>query len=147
MSRGRRVDTTSRPRARSSLTTGTATKTAIYAALIVWTLSVLFPIYWTVTTSIKPKEANDIRDRRPLPWVDFQPNWKGWIPWTSLSNTGLERTQLFFKHFAEYRDRLAERPLLGDRFSARSPHMDWLGSRIASDRGETMTFRSGSSPS
>jgi multiple sugar transport system permease protein len=48
----------------------------IYAALLFWALISLFPIYWTVTTSFKT--AVDVTQGHLLPWVDFQPDWKGW---------------------------------------------------------------------
>ena len=49
---------------------------AIYAALLFWTFVCLFPIYWTVTTSFK--SAIDVTQGHLIPWVDFQPDWKGW---------------------------------------------------------------------
>jgi multiple sugar transport system permease protein len=49
---------------------------AIYAALLFWTFICLFPIYWTVTTSFK--SAIDVTQGHLIPWVDFQPDWKGW---------------------------------------------------------------------
>jgi multiple sugar transport system permease protein len=48
----------------------------IYAALLFWTFICLFPIYWTVTTSFK--SAVDVTQAHLIPWVDFQPDWKGW---------------------------------------------------------------------
>lgn len=48
----------------------------IYAALLFWTFISLFPIYWTVTTSFKV--AVDVTQGRLIPWVDYEPNWKGW---------------------------------------------------------------------
>ena len=51
-------------------------KTVIYAVLLAWTFVCLFPIFWTVTTAFK--EANDIYDGDLVPWVQFEPNWKGW---------------------------------------------------------------------
>lgn len=52
---------------------------AIYIGLLLWTIVFLFPLYWTVTTSIKPKEAV-IQGPKYIPWVDFQPNNAGWYP-------------------------------------------------------------------
>ncbi|MFN8593438.1 MAG: carbohydrate ABC transporter permease [Thermomicrobiales bacterium] len=52
---------------------------AIYVGLILWAIICLFPIYWTLTTSIKPKEAV-IQGPKYAPYVDFQPNDKGWYP-------------------------------------------------------------------
>ena len=48
----------------------------IYAALIFWAFVCLFPIYWTVTTAFK--SATDVTQGHLLPWLDFQPDWKGW---------------------------------------------------------------------
>src|ERR1700750_2142933 len=51
-------------------------RTLIYAALIFWAFVSLFPVYWTVTTSFKV--AVDVTHGHLIPWVDFQPDWKGW---------------------------------------------------------------------
>jgi multiple sugar transport system permease protein len=51
-------------------------KTVIYAVLLAWTFVCLFPIYWTVSTAFK--EATDIYDGDLVPWLQFEPNWKGW---------------------------------------------------------------------
>jgi multiple sugar transport system permease protein len=48
----------------------------IYAALLLWAFICLFPIYWTVSTSFKT--AVDVTRGHLIPWVDFQPDWKGW---------------------------------------------------------------------
>jgi multiple sugar transport system permease protein len=48
----------------------------VYAALIAWTCVCLFPLYWTVTTSFK--SARDVTQGHMIPWIDFQPSWKGW---------------------------------------------------------------------
>lgn len=48
----------------------------IYAALLSWAFICLFPIYWTVTTSFK--SAIDVTQGHLIPWIDFQPDWKGW---------------------------------------------------------------------
>jgi multiple sugar transport system permease protein len=48
----------------------------IYAALLFWTFICLFPIYWTVTTSFKV--AVDITQQHVIPWLQYQPDWKGW---------------------------------------------------------------------
>jgi multiple sugar transport system permease protein len=48
----------------------------IYGALVFWTFVCLFPIYWTVTTSFK--SALDVTQGHLVPWLDFQPDWKGW---------------------------------------------------------------------
>src|SRR5262245_30776292 len=51
-------------------------KAIIYFFLIMWSIVCLFPIYWTVTTSFKA--AKDIYQREIIPWLQFQPIWKGW---------------------------------------------------------------------
>ena len=53
-----------------------AGRTAIYGILALWTLICLFPIYWTITTSFKM--APDVMQGHMVPFVDFQPKWKGW---------------------------------------------------------------------
>jgi len=49
---------------------------ALYATLIFWAFICLFPIYWTITTSFKL--APDVMQGNMIPWVDYQPQWKGW---------------------------------------------------------------------
>lgn len=53
-----------------------AGKFGIYFALVVWAFVSLFPVYWTITTSMKV--AKDVQLGHMIPWVDFQPNWLGW---------------------------------------------------------------------
>jgi multiple sugar transport system permease protein len=48
----------------------------IYAALVTWAFVSLFPIYWTLTTTMKV--AKDVQLGHLIPWVDFQPSWLGW---------------------------------------------------------------------
>jgi multiple sugar transport system permease protein len=48
----------------------------IYGALVFWTIVALFPIYWTLSTSVK--SAVDITQGHLWPWLTFQPDWKGW---------------------------------------------------------------------
>jgi multiple sugar transport system permease protein len=48
----------------------------IYAALAIWTIICLFPIYWTLSTSFKV--AKDVQKGAIVPWVGYEPNWKGW---------------------------------------------------------------------
>ena len=48
----------------------------IYAALLLWAFVCLFPIYWTISTSFK--SALDVTQGHLIPWLDFQPDWKGW---------------------------------------------------------------------
>jgi multiple sugar transport system permease protein len=51
-------------------------RTLIYGVLIFWSFVCLFPIYWTVTTSLKT--AVDVTQGHLIPWVDFAPDWRGW---------------------------------------------------------------------
>jgi multiple sugar transport system permease protein len=53
-----------------------AGRIAIYALLLVWTFIALFPIYWTLSTSLKL--GRDVTQGHLIPWVDFAPAWKGW---------------------------------------------------------------------
>jgi multiple sugar transport system permease protein len=53
-----------------------ASRFFIYGALAFWAFICLFPIYWTVTTSMKT--AVDVTQGHLIPFFDFQPNWKGW---------------------------------------------------------------------
>ncbi len=46
------------------------------ALLILWAFICLFPLYWTVTTSFKV--AINVTQGNLVPFVDFQPNWRGW---------------------------------------------------------------------
>ena len=52
-----------------------AKRILIYAALLFWALVSLFPIYWTLTTSLK--KAKNVQAGHLIPWVDFQPDWLG----------------------------------------------------------------------
>ena len=53
-----------------------AARVLIYGALVFWAFVSLFPIYWTVTTSFKT--AVDVTQGHLIPWIDFNPDWKGW---------------------------------------------------------------------
>jgi len=53
-----------------------AMRAVIYGILIVWAFICLFPIYWTVTTSFKA--APNVMQGHLIPFVDFQPQWRGW---------------------------------------------------------------------
>jgi multiple sugar transport system permease protein len=70
-----RADATRRPAAAGS-GTRIAERVLIYAALAVWTFIALFPLYWTVSTSMKL--GRDVTQGHLIPWVDFAPSWKGW---------------------------------------------------------------------
>lgn len=78
-----------RPDAGSSLG-----KAFIYIGLLLWAVVCLFPLYWTVTTSIKPREAI-LQGPKYVPYVDYQPDEMGWRP--LLFERG-QRSQ-FLKHF------------------------------------------------
>jgi len=54
-----------------------ATKLLLYLMLFVWSLFVIFPIYWLIITSFKTAAAVN---EGPffLPWVDFQPSLHAW---------------------------------------------------------------------
>jgi multiple sugar transport system permease protein len=58
---------------------GALGRAGIYVALVVWAVVCLFPLYWTATTSIKPREAV-LQGPKYIPWVDFQPDDMGWFP-------------------------------------------------------------------
>jgi multiple sugar transport system permease protein len=51
-------------------------KTLVYGVLIIWAFVCLFPIFWTVTTAFK--ETKDIYQGHLIPWLQFEPSWKGW---------------------------------------------------------------------
>ena len=53
-----------------------ASRVAIYGALILWACICLFPIFWTITTSFKT--APDVTQGRMIPFVDYDPDWRGW---------------------------------------------------------------------
>jgi multiple sugar transport system permease protein len=48
----------------------------IYSLLLFWTFVSLFPVYWTISTSFKT--AVNVTQGHLLPWVHFEPDWKGW---------------------------------------------------------------------
>ena len=51
-------------------------KILIYGILLFWTFICLFPVYWTATTSFKT--AASVTQGLLIPWIDFEPSWKGW---------------------------------------------------------------------
>lgn len=53
------------------------TKILTYLILIAWTVVVLFPIFWMVTTSFKER-LDVFLGPKYLPWVDFKPTTKWW---------------------------------------------------------------------
>lgn len=69
-------------------------RTGIYLLLALWAVISLFPLYWTASTSVKSREAV-IQGPKYVPYVDFQPDSKGWAP--LLWEEG--QRSLFVKHF------------------------------------------------
>jgi multiple sugar transport system permease protein len=66
----------------------TGGKVVVYALLLLWTVVVLFPLYWVVITSVKlPIDVN--RGPVYLPWIDFEPDLHAW---RELMVTGLGDT-------------------------------------------------------
>lgn len=61
------------PRRRAKVVSGRA---LMYGALLLWAFVSLFPIYWTISTSFKT--AVNVTQGHLIPWLDFEPNWKGW---------------------------------------------------------------------
>src|SRR5215212_730697 len=61
----------------------------VYGALLLWAFICLFPIYWTITTSFKT--ATNVTQGHLIPWLDFQPDWRGWRS-LGLSPDMLNRT-------------------------------------------------------
>jgi multiple sugar transport system permease protein len=51
-------------------------RVVVYALLLAWTFIALFPIYWTLSTSLKL--GRDVTQGHLIPWMDFSPSWKGW---------------------------------------------------------------------
>jgi multiple sugar transport system permease protein len=70
------VSATARKQHRASAVKRMLGRLLIYAALLLWAFVCLFPIYWTITTSFK--SAVDVTQGHLIPWLDFQPDWKGW---------------------------------------------------------------------
>lgn len=54
----------------------TASHFLIYTVLLFWTVVSLFPIFWTITTSFK--NPVDVLQGRVVPWLQFEPSWRGW---------------------------------------------------------------------
>ena len=92
-----------------------ASRIFIYGALIIWAIICLFPIYWTITTSMKT--AVVVTQGHLIPFVDFKPDWKGWrslgLSPDSLFVTSTVREE-FMKRFPEPRPSLTISPWLAD---------------------------------
>ena len=52
---------------------GRAARAVSYIVLVAWGLFTLFPLYWTVVTSIKPQSAVTAQAPTFIPWVQFEP--------------------------------------------------------------------------
>jgi multiple sugar transport system permease protein len=75
-------------------------RTLIYAALLFWSFVCLFPIFWTITTSFKV--LVDISQGHLIPWLQYQPDWKGWRALGLSPDTIFEKStsrQEFLKRF------------------------------------------------
>jgi multiple sugar transport system permease protein len=88
------VGATQHARESSLMPTRLLGRFGIYLALIVWAVICLFPLYWTATTSIKPREAV-LQGPKYVPWVDFEPSDMGWFP--LLHEPGQQAN--FLRHF------------------------------------------------
>jgi multiple sugar transport system permease protein len=73
--------------------------TLIYAALLIWTVIALFPIFWTFSTSFKT--AVDVTQGHILPFIEYWPDWKG------LRSIGLSPDTIF--EFSTPRDEFIKR--------------------------------------
>ena len=51
-------------------------RVVIYGLLIAWAIICIFPIFWTITTSLKT--APDVMRGNLIPWYDFMPSDRGW---------------------------------------------------------------------
>jgi multiple sugar transport system permease protein len=79
------IDAGETPRERNKRLLG---RFGIYAALIFWAFVSLFPVYWTITTTLKT--ARDVTQGNIVPWVDFQPAWIGWRSLAGHDRPGLD---------------------------------------------------------
>jgi multiple sugar transport system permease protein len=57
-----------------ALSRGRLGRVATYAVLVVWSLIVAFPLYWTFITSVKSSAVVNQANPTFLPWVDFRPS-------------------------------------------------------------------------
>ena len=56
-----------------AMSAGRAARAVSYIVLVAWGLFTLFPLYWTVVTSIKPQSAVTAQAPTFIPWVQFEP--------------------------------------------------------------------------
>ena len=73
----------------------------VYAALVFWAFVSLFPLYWTITTSMKV--AKNVQLGHLIPWVDFTPSWLGWrslgLSPDTIGNVSTVRTEFLSRFF------------------------------------------------
>ena len=93
-----------RPADSGALTRGALRVTGkflLYAALIFWAFVSLFPVYWTITTSMKV--ARNVQQGAIVPWVDFEPSWLGWrsmgLSPDTIGTESTPRTEFFVRFF------------------------------------------------
>ena len=108
----------------------------------------LFPIYWTVTTSFKT--APDVTQGHLVPFVDYQPDWRGWrslglSPDTIARDLDPARRSSSSASGTASSSRSA--PRCSRSSSARSPPTASAASATASPGCATRTSRSSSSAS
>ena len=76
-------------------------KVFLYAALVFWAFVSLFPVYWTITTSMKV--ARNVQQGAIIPWVDFEPSWLGWrsmgLSPDTIGTESTPRTEFFVRFF------------------------------------------------
>jgi len=84
------------PRHRAKVVSGRA---LMYGALLLWAFVSLFPIYWTISTSFKT--AVNVTQGHLIPWLDFEPNWKGWrslgLSPDTIGQTSTVREEFFLR--------------------------------------------------
>jgi len=57
-----------------AISRGRLGRVATYAVLLVWSLIVAFPLYWTFITAVKSSAVVNRANPTFLPWVDFRPS-------------------------------------------------------------------------
>src|SRR5262245_61257540 len=63
-----------------------------YVVLTIWTVLMIFPLYWVIITSFKTGQALGSRATF-IPWVDFQPSLQAW---RALFSSNIGNWQLYF---------------------------------------------------
>ena len=77
-----------------------AGRVVIYALLLFWTFVSLFPIYWTVSTSFKV--ARDVQLGHIIPWLEYEPDWRGWRSLGLSPDTIFERSTVREEFLARF---------------------------------------------